>query len=144
MDKTDYKPNWIFYEQHKNEKLVLNSSLSIATPVTPKKIIKDALKKTSIVSDIYEEGKNKGKKEGYERASCEYKDKLLKQAEVFLSQSNDFKEEKAEYEKLLYEYETHISELEQKKHKSKQEMDYLSEMMSMERKLVKLQSTWEF
>lgn len=46
-------------------------------------------------------GKNKGYKEGFERASEIYEKKFRKQAEDFLSERKNLKEERDEYEKLI-------------------------------------------
>lgn len=71
------------------------------------------------VSNFYErwiEDKNKGRvegmKDGYTEASGEYERKIRRQADEFLNQMKDVKNEHDEYEKLLNEYETYIKELE--------------------------------
>lgn len=55
-----------------------------------------------------------GMKEGYTQASEEYEVKLRKQAKEFINQQKSFTKEKEAYEHLIFEYETYITQLEEK------------------------------
>lgn len=100
-------------------------------------IKEDYYEDNPITSAIYEAGKYDGKAQGYEKASDEYKEKLLKQGNEFLKQTNNFKNMKAEYEKLLDEYEKVIDELERKSNRTELENEYLRRLLSKERELRK-------
>lgn len=102
------------------------------------KIREDFLEDTPVTSHIYNAGKHEGKKDGYIKASREYEEKLLAQANAFLSQKEIFESQKQEYEQLLEEYEDYIDEMNAKEHLTNEEQANLLQIISMERKLTKL------
>lgn len=81
-------------------------------------------------------GRYEGMKDGYAEASGEYERKLKKQAEEFLNQIKDIERERAEYEKLLNDYENYIAELEKKC----ASIDYINEMKDIYGRLKNLKS----
>ena len=90
-----------------------------------KKIAKETFTEdTPGLADLYNMGKYEGKKQGYVEASKEYEEKLLLQAEHFINQKE-----------LLDEYEIEIEKLEGKLNKTESENQYLSKLLSNERKL---------
>ena len=97
--------------------------------------VREDLEDTPIVSNIYNMGKYEGKKQGYVDASKEYEEKLLSQAEHFINQKELLINEVSNYEKLLDEYEVEIEKLEEKLNKTESENQYLSKLLSNERKL---------
>ena len=74
-------------------------------------------------------------KQGYVEASKEYEEKLLLQAEHFINQKELLVNEVSDYEELLDEYEIEIEKLEGKLNKTESENQYLSKLLSNERKL---------
>ena len=100
-----------------------------------KRTVREDLEDTPIVSNIYNMGKYEGKKQGYVDASKEYEEKLLSQAEHFINQKELLINEVSNYEKLLDEYEVEIERLEGKLNKTESENQYLSKLLSNERKL---------
>lgn len=100
-----------------------------------KKTVREDLEDTPILSNIYNMGKYEGKKQGYVDASKEYEEKLLSQAEHFINQKVLLVNEVYNYEKLLDEYEVEIERLEGKLNKTESENQYLSKLLSNERKL---------
>ncbi|MHC8514287.1 hypothetical protein [Sporosarcina sp. ITBMC105] len=102
------------------------------------KIREDFLEDTPVTSHIYNAGKHEGKIDGYKKASREYEEKLLAQANAFLNQKEIFEGHKQEYEQLLQEYENYIDEMNAKEHLTSEEQDNLLQIISMERKLTKL------
>ena len=100
-----------------------------------KRTVREDLEDTPIVSNIYNMGKYEGKKQGYVDASKEYEEKLLSQAEHFINQKELLINEVSNYEKLLDEYEVEIEKLEGKLNKTESENQYLSKLLSNERKL---------
>lgn len=93
-----------------------------------------------ITSHIYKAGKYDGKVEGYNEASKEYVEKLLKQADEFINQKKVFEKERDVYEALLDEYEKEIDALEQKVDKTEAENAYLQALLIRDRKLRKIAS----
>lgn len=89
----------------------------------------------ALTDGVFEKGRSQGKKDGYVEASCEYEEKLLKQAEIFLKQTKDFKTQKKEYEQLINEYEKYIDAMSERNDLSDEEEDCLKRIMIMERKL---------
>ena len=87
------------------------------------------------LSHLYQKGKYEGKKQGYIDASKEYEEKLLAQAEYFMGQKKLLVSEISNYEELLDEYEEEIDRLEKKLNKTESENQYLSKLLSNERKL---------
>lgn len=73
---------------------------------------KELAKEAPIINTIYKMGKTdgvyEGKKQGYIRASKEYEDKLLKQAQKFKNQKVLLKKDINERDLLLKEYEEYI------------------------------------
>lgn len=99
-----------------------------------KKIAKETFTEdTPGLADIYNMGRYEGKKQGYVEASKEYEEKLLLQAEHFINQKELLVNEVSNYEELLDEYE--IERLEGKLNKTESENQYLSKLLSNERKL---------
>lgn len=88
-----------------------------------------------ITSTFYNIGKYDGKKEGYARASDQYEEKLLKQADAFLNQTQIFENERDAYEQLLNAYENEIDNLSKKVNKTEMENEYLQQLLLRERKL---------
>lgn len=103
-----------------------------------KEIIKQDIEDTPVVSQIYNAGKYEGKKEGYNKASYEYEEKLLKQAELFLKEKDKFSKERESYEKLIDDYESYIESMTYKEDLSEEEQKYLNKIIIMERKLTKV------
>lgn len=101
------------------------------------KIKEDYLEDMPVTSHIYNSGKYEGKKEGYVQASYEYEKKLLKQAEEFLNQQNDFNKQRDGYEQLINDYELYIEEMSAKESLTSEEEIYLNKIMIMVRKLIK-------
>lgn len=93
-----------------------------------------------ITSHFYKAGKYDGKVDGYNEASQEYEEKLLKQADEFLNQKKVFEAERGAYETLLNEYEKEIYALEQKVDKTEAENAYLQALLIRDRKLRKIES----
>ncbi len=100
-----------------------------------RRTVREDIEDTPIVSNIYNMGKYEGKKQGYVDASKEYEEKLLSQAEHFINQKELLVNEVSNYEKLLDEYEVEIERLEGKLNKTESENQYLSKLLSNERKL---------
>ena len=100
-----------------------------------RRTVREDIEDTPIVSNIYNMGKYEGKKQGYVDASKEYEEKLLSQAEHFINQKVLLVNEVYNYEKLLDEYEVEIERLEGKLNKTESENQYLSKLLSNERKL---------
>lgn len=90
------------------------------------------------LKNLYDEGKDEGRHDGYVEASYEYEKKLLKQAEEFLNQKEIIASKRREYDLLLDEYETYINELEKKVEITEQQKDYLNQLLMIKRKLRKL------
>lgn len=88
-----------------------------------------------ITSKIYQAGRYDGKVEGYEDASDEYENKLLKQADEFLKQEQIFENEVEAYEELLDEYETEIEAFSEKLDRTEAENEYLQQLLLRDRKL---------
>lgn len=91
-----------------------------------------------VTSYVYKEGIYDGKKEGYANASDEYEKKLLKQADEFLKQSRIFESQKDGYEQLLDELENEIDELSEKINRTREENEYLQQLIMKDRKLRKM------
>ena len=91
-----------------------------------------------ITSYVYRSGKCDGKIEGYEKASAEYENKLLKQADEFLRQTKIFEDQKAAYEQLLDEYEQEIDQLNEKVDSTEAEKEYLQQLLLREYRLRKM------
>lgn len=101
-----------------------------------KKIAKETFTEdTPGLAHLYQMGRYEGKKQGYVDASKEYEEKLLSQAEYFINQKELLVNEVSNYEKLLDEYEVEIERLEGKLNKTESENQYLSKLLSNERKL---------
>lgn len=77
-----------------------------------------------------------GMKDGYRAASMEYEYKLRKQAEEFLKQKKNCKDQLETYESLLKEYEGYIQELEDQLDKTEEELIRLDSMKNEYRELV--------
>lgn len=79
----------------------------------------------------------KGERDGYIRCSREYEQKLRRQADLFLQTTNKWKQERADYNALLDEYEQTIIELEVQiaKTGSHEYKQRLSSVKGYERKL---------
>lgn len=103
-------------------------------------IREDIYEDNPITSVVYQAGRYDGKIEGYEEASDEYKEKLLRQADEFLKQKKYFERERDAYEKLLDEYDREIDALNAKVNKTEAEKEYLHQLLLMERELRKLDS----
>ncbi|MBK5274152.1 MAG: hypothetical protein JJE30_03770 [Desulfuromonadales bacterium] len=108
-----------------------------------KKTLKDVyVENMPVVGHVYDlgkdEGKHEGMKEGYVRASSEYKKKLLKQAEEFLNQKNGSADSIKQLNKLLDEYEKCIGEMEAKYNSlTNEQHTILEEMKILKEKLKK-------
>lgn len=101
-----------------------------------KKIAKETFTEDMpVFADLYNMGRYEGKKQGYVEASKEYEEKLLLQAEHFINQKELLVNEVSNYEELLDEYEIEIERLEGKLNKTESENQYLSKLLSNERKL---------
>lgn len=90
------------------------------------------------LKNLYDEGKDEGRRDGYVEASYEYEKKLLKQAEEFLKQKEIAKSKRKQYDNLINEYENYIDELENKVQITEQEKEYLNRLLITERKLRRL------
>ena len=93
-----------------------------------------------ITSSVYRSGKYDGKLEGYEEASGEYKEKLLKQADEFLKQKNIYESKRDAYEALLDAYEAEIDTLLERVNRTEAENEYLQQLIIRDRKLRKMAS----
>lgn len=102
------------------------------------KMREDFLEDTPGISHIYNAGRYDGKIEGYVKASHEYEQKLLNQAETFLNQKEIFQDQKQQYEDLLQEYEAYIEKMSTKEHLTNEEQKTLNQIMITERALSKL------
>ena len=101
-----------------------------------KKTVKeDWCEDNPITSRVYQAGKYDGKVEGYEEASHEYEEKLLKKADECLKQKQIFESERDAYEALLNEYETEIDALSEKLDRTEAENEYLQQLLLRDRKL---------
>ena len=101
-----------------------------------KKIAKETFTEDMpVFADLYNMARYEGKKQGYVEASKEYEEKLLLQAEHFINQKELLVNEVSNYEELLDEYEIEIERLEGKLNKTESENQYLSKLLSNERKL---------
>ena len=83
------------------------------------------------LKNLYDEGKDEGRRDGYVEASYEYEKKLLKQAEEFLKQKEIAKSKRKQYD-------NYIDELENKVQITEQEKEYLNRLLITERKLRRL------
>lgn len=101
-------------------------------------IKEDVCEDNPIGKAIYDIGKYEGKKSGYVKASDEYKEKLLKQADLFLKEQKIYEAEREQYEALMNEYEVEIERLESTVTKTEAEKEYLQELLLRDRKLRKL------
>lgn len=90
------------------------------------------------LKNLYDEGKDEGRRDGYVEASYEYEKKLLKQAEEFLKQKEIAKSKRKQYDNLINEYENYIDELENKVQITEEEKEYLNRLLITERKLRRL------
>lgn len=83
-----------------------------------KELLREDLEDTPILSGIYKVGRDEGfyegKKDGYNKASFEYENKLLKQADEFLKQKKLYQNNSKEKDRLLNEYEDYIMKMEAK------------------------------
>ncbi len=95
----------------------------------------DLCEDNPITSRVYQAGRYDGKVEGYEEASDEYEEKLLKQADEFLRQKKIYESERAAYEELLDEYEVEIDTLSEKVNRTEAENEYLQQLLLRDRKL---------
>ena len=95
----------------------------------------DLCEDNPITSRVYQAGRYDGKVEGYEEASDEYEEKLLKQADEFLRQKKIYESERAAYEELLDEYEVEIDALSEKVNRTEAENEYLQQLLLRDRKL---------
>lgn len=95
----------------------------------------DICEDNPITSRIYQTGKYDGQVEGYEKASNEYEEKLLKQADEFLKQKKIYENEREAYFNLLDEYEAEINSLSEKIKRTEGENEYLQQLLLRERKL---------
>jgi hypothetical protein len=103
------------------------------------KMKEDFIEDMPIIGNIYDyakaEGKYIGKYEGYVKASNDYENKFIKQANEFLNQIKDIKNQRDEYEQLLNDYDKYIDEMMHKDNLSKEEKADMNEMIITERKL---------
>lgn len=99
----------------------------------------DITEDNPITSTIYKYGKSDGKQDGYVQASHEYEQKLLEQADLFLSQKIDFEKERNAYEELLTAYEQKIEELEKNNSRSEIENKILKKLLEKQAKLKSMQ-----
>lgn len=90
------------------------------------------------LKNLYDEGKDEGRRDGYVEASYEYENKLLKQAEEFLKQKEIAASKRKQYDNLINEYEKYIDKLENKVQITEQEKEYLNRLLITERKLRRL------
>lgn len=79
-----------------------------------------------------------GMKEGYHAASIEYEHKLMKQAEEFLKQEKNCKDQFDAYESLLTQYEEYIKDIEDKLNKTEEELTRLESMKNQYIELLNL------
>ena len=98
----------------------------------------DVTEDNPITKPFYEMGKYDGKVEGYEKASYEYENKLLKQADEFLEQKKIYKKELDAFNELMDEYEKEIEMLSDKVEKTSDEKELLAELLIRERALKKM------
>lgn len=98
----------------------------------------DLCEDNPLTKPIYDTGKYDGQIEGYNQASAEYEEKLLKQAEEFLKQKDLFIEQREAYEELLDAYDKEIEELKNKMNRTQEETDYFEKLLLSERQLVRL------
>lgn len=118
--------------------IVEKKSIIEASKEMNRELIEDDM---PIVSDIYKSGHNdgygegyfKGKGDGYEAAESEYEKKLLRQADYFLNQKNDFLKCRKEYEKLLDDYEREIVSLQGINARTEKENALLKELIEKKR-----------
>jgi hypothetical protein len=88
-----------------------------------------------LTAAFYKAGKRSGYKEGYESASNEYQQKLLQQADEFLSQKEILKRDVKKYQKLLDEYDNEIERLTKENEKTKKECEYLKLLLKKREEL---------
>ena len=98
----------------------------------------DLCEDNPLTKPIYDTGKYDGQIEGYNQASAEYEEKLLKQAEEFLKQKDLFIEQREAYEELLDAYDKEIEELKNKMNRTQEETEYFEKLLLSERQLVRL------
>ena len=104
-----------------------------------KKSIKQEIAEDNpITKAIYEIGSFDGKEMGYNDASKEYEEKLLKQAEAFLRQKELFENKREEYEALLNEYDKQIDILTEKNNRTESENKRLHKLIQNRDSLQKL------
>ncbi|MCL2856577.1 MAG: hypothetical protein FWE19_02475 [Oscillospiraceae bacterium] len=78
------------------------------------------------------------RRKNYAQATMEYQDKLKRRAEVFFSSDKSPASHREEYELLLDAYEIAINGIERMPKRSKGEKELLLQMLSDEKKLLKL------
>ena len=99
----------------------------------------DVTEDNPITSFVYKMGKSNGRQDGYVQASHEYEEKLLEQADLFLSQKMNFEKERNAYEELLDAYEATIEELQQKNERSELENELLRKLVARQEMLRNLE-----
>lgn len=101
----------------------------------------DVCEDNPLTAPIYNTGKYDGKIEGYTEASQQYESKLLEQARGVSKAEEIFKEQREAYAQLLDDYEKEIEILENKVSRTKEENEYLSQLLLRERQLLRLKVT---
>ena len=91
-----------------------------------------------LYNSAYKDGEFEGKKQGYEMASSEYEEKLLRQADRFLEEKKVLKNELESFLELLDEYDSTINELNKKIDRTETENEYLHQLLMRERELRKM------
>lgn len=104
-----------------------------------KKVLKETYTEDfPLTAAFYKAGKKSGYKEGYESASNEYQQKLLQQADEFLSQKEILKKDIEKYQKLLDECDKEIERLTSENSRTKQENEYLKLLLEKQEQLKKM------
>lgn len=99
----------------------------------------DVTEDNPITSFVYKMGKSNGRQDGYVQASHKYEEKLLEQADLFLSQKMNFEKERNAYEEMLDAYEATIEELQQKNERSELENELLRKLVARQEMLRNLE-----